>query len=127
MTVFKLFLRTGNVDGRGQNSVVRKDGHPLGEHFGESPAYVVAAMLDVGAVQGHVARAELGDQRRGAVEHLHVARLRRQLDRVGELLEEDAFRGDEADAELIWGFSHDALSGRSVECEKQVRSVECEV
>ena len=65
-------------------------------------------MIAVGAVRlepapwmRDVAGAQLGHQRRVAVEHFHVAGLRGQLDRGGGSLKESALGSDEPDAELI--------------------------
>ena len=57
-------------------------------------------------MQGYVACAQLSHQRRGSVEHLHVTRLRGQLDGRGRVLEEGALGGDQPDAELICVVSH---------------------
>ena len=57
----------------------------------------------------HVAGAQLGHQRRVAVEHLHVARLRGQLDRRRRVIEEDALGRDQPDAELIGFVCHISL------------------
>ncbi len=61
------------------------------------------------AVDDDVARAQLGHQRRVAVEHFEVAVLRGQLDRVGRALEERALGSDEPDAELICFVCHKSL------------------
>ena len=59
------------------------------------------------AVHDHVASAELGHQRRVAVEHLEVAVLRGQLDGCRRMLEEGALGSDEPDAELVCFVCHE--------------------
>ena len=63
-------------------------------------------MIRIAAVDDHVACAQLGHQRRVAVEHFEVAVLRGQLDRRGRVLEERALGSDEPDAELIGFVCH---------------------
>jgi hypothetical protein len=64
-------------------------------------------------VHDHVAGAQLGHQRRVAVEHLEVAVLRGQLDRNRRVIEERALGSDQPDAKLICSSAIKLLSSRS--------------
>ena len=87
------------------------------QHLDKSPTDVVAQsprgrrLRRLGAaVHDHVARAQLGHQRRVPVEHFHVPVLRGQLDRRRRVLEERALGSDQPHAQLIGFVSHKILS-----------------
>src|ERR1039458_3250074 len=72
-----------------------QDGDALRKHLDKSPGNEENLAVAVAAVQPHLAGSEFGQQRRGAVERLQVARTRRQLHRLRGSVQQQPVRADQ--------------------------------
>ena len=112
LAALEVLLGCGAVDLLRMHRGLGQDSDALGQHLHEAPGDEELLVAGGASVQPDLARAELRQQRRRAVERLHVAGGGGQLDRVGGGVEEHAVGSDQPDGEGsgLGGVSHYAFA-----------------
>jgi len=116
--MLELGFGLGDIDLVGMQRCLREDGDALRQHFHESPRHEKDLIAGASAVQPHLARSQFGQQRGVAVERLHIAAHRRQLDSLRRRVQQDAVRRDETDSEEagLCGVCHFGSQALGIRC-----------